>query len=52
MNNKFTKIFDIISKTKGDVLDIGFGWGISANHFYNNGVLKSYPKLFLNTNTY
>ena len=38
MNNKFTKIFDIISKTKGDVLDIGFGWGISANHFYNNGV--------------
>ena len=31
-------VFDIITKTKGDVLDVGFGWGISSNYFYNKGV--------------
>ena len=34
----FTKVFDIISETKGDILDVGYGWGISGDHFYSNGV--------------
>jgi len=38
MQKDFTKVFDIISETKGDILDVGFGWGISADHFYSNGV--------------
>ena len=31
-------VFDIISKTKGDILDVGFGWGISSKYFYSKGV--------------
>ena len=31
-------VFDIISKTKGDVLDVGYGWGISSKYFYSKGV--------------
>ena len=38
MQDDFTKVFDFISETKGDILDVGYGWGISAEHFYNNGV--------------
>tara|TARA_Y100001972_G_scaffold46523_1_gene57389 strand:+ start:2115 stop:3227 length:1113 start_codon:yes stop_codon:yes gene_type:complete len=38
MAENFTKVFDIISETKGDILDVGYGWGVSSNHFYSNGV--------------
>ena len=38
VQDDFTKVFDFISETKGDILDVGYGWGISSEHFYNNGV--------------
>lgn len=38
MQENFTKVFDILSETKGDILDVGYGWGVSAEHFYSNGV--------------
>mgnify|MGYP003325882994 CR=1 FL=1 len=38
MQENFTKVFDILSETKGDILDIGYGWGVSSQHFYSKGV--------------
>ena len=27
------EVFDFISETKGDILDVGYGWGISSELF-------------------
>jgi hypothetical protein len=38
-------VFDIITKTKGDVLDVGFGWGISSKNGISINLLKSMRNL-------
>jgi len=31
-------VLDLMSGPDKDILDIGFGWGVTANYFYNKGV--------------
>ena len=31
-------VLDLMSGPDKDILDIGFGWGVTSNYFYNKGV--------------
>ena len=32
------EVLDLMSSPEKDILDVGYGWGITSNYFYNKGV--------------
>ena len=32
------EVLDLMSSPQNDILDVGYGWGITSNYFYNKGV--------------
>jgi hypothetical protein len=32
------EVLDLMSSSQKDILDVGYGWGITSNYFYNKGV--------------
>ena len=32
------EVLDLMSSPQKDILDVGYGWGVTSDYFYNKGV--------------